>query len=328
MYDGTMHILVTGGAGYIGSVTTRLLRESGHTVTIIDNLSRGFEAAVPPDVQLIKADVADIAQVLTPQDGIDAVVHLAAFAYVGESVHSPELYWNNNVVSSIRLLDGMRALDIRKIVFASSCATYGTPKIMPITEDTPTNPVNPYGMTKLAIDMVLGTESHAHDLAATSLRFFNVAGAYKDAGERHNPETHIIPLALDTAAGKRDNFTLYGTDYETPDGTCVRDYIHVVDLAKAIELSLHSTKRGEHNIYNLGTGIGFSNKQILDAVKKVTGKDFVVEYGDRRAGDPPTLVASNTRAIRRLGWKPEHSSLEGMIGDAWRFYRNQSTSEN
>ncbi len=320
-----MNIIVTGGAGYVGSVVTRLLHEAGHTVTIIDNLSRGFRESLPPDVRFIQADVADITKVITKADTIDAVVHLAAYAYVGESVHQPELYWNNNVVSTIKLMDGMRELGIRRIVFASTCATYGASDEPLITEDSPTKPVSPYGMSKLAIDMALTSESIAHDLAATSLRFFNVAGAYADAGERHDPETHIIPLTFDAAAGKIDKFTLYGTDYPTPDGTCVRDYIHVLDLARAIELSLSSTPRGEHRIYNLGTGTGFSNKEMIEAVKKVTGKDFEVSYGERRPGDQPALVAANKRAKEMLGWEPQHSTLEKMIGDAWRFYQKISS---
>jgi len=317
-----MNILITGGAGYIGSVAARMLREVGHTVTILDNLSRGFEPALPDDVRFIQADIADITEVLSTDDGIEAVIHLAAYAYVGESVQQPELYWNNNVVGTIKLLEGMRQLNIRTIVFASSCAAYGIPDRMPITEDMPARPVNAYGMTKLAMDMALTSEATAHGLAATSLRFFNVAGSYQDGGERHNPETHIIPLALAAAAGTRPNFLLYGSDYDTPDGTCVRDYIHVLDLARAMEMALKGAQAGEHRMYNLGTGTGFSNKQVIEAVKDITGSDFPVTYGDRRPGDPPTLVASNLRAKKELGWEPIHSSLEKMIGDAWRFYQD------
>ena len=319
-----MKILVTGGAGYIGSVASRKLTEAGHEVVIIDNLSRGSEVAVRPEMRFIKADVADIAKVLKKEDRIEAVVHLAAFAYVGESVQNPEIYWNNNVVGTIKMLDGMRELGIGKIVFASTCATYGEPEKMPITEDIPARPVNAYGMTKLAMDMALASEARAHELAATSLRFFNVAGAYKDAGERHEPETHIIPLALEAATGKRDAFTLYGNDYPTPDGTCIRDYIHVLDLVRAMDMSLQKTSAGTHNIYNLGTGTGFSNKEILEAVKKITGKDFKIKFGERRPGDPPSLVASNKRAKDELGWEPRHSTLEEMIGDAWRFAQERT----
>jgi len=212
-------------------------------------------------------------------------------------------------------------------VFASTCATYGQPSKVPITEDEPPQPVNAYGMSKLAIDMALTSEARAHGLAATSLRFFNVAGAYGEAGERHDPEPHIIPLALDAAAGKRDAFTIFGTDYATPDGTCIRDYIHVLDLARAIEMSLNSTKSGQHKIYNLGTGHGFSNKEVVEAIKKITGKNFTVKYGDRRPGDPAALVASSERANKELGWQPEHSSLSEMIGDAWKFHQERAAAK-
>jgi UDP-glucose 4-epimerase len=320
----SMNILVTGGAGYVGSVISRFLRQSGHNITVLDNLSRGFQVALEPDVRFIQADIANITDVITPANNFDAVVHLAAYAYVGESVEKPELYWNNNVVGTIKLLDGLRELGIRKIAFASTCATYGEPTKVPITENEPTSPVNTYGMSKLAIDMALSSEARTHDLAATSLRFFNVAGAFQGAGERHNPETHIIPLALDAASGRRKTFTIFGADYPTPDGTCIRDYIHVLDLARAIELSLASTKNGEHKIYNLGTGHGFSNKEILEVIKKITGKDFPVKIGDRRPGDPPKLVAANELAHKELGWQPEHSTLEEMINDAWQFHQNST----
>lgn len=321
-----MNVIVTGGAGYVGSVVARRLTESGHTVIIVDNLSRGFADSLPKNIRFIKSNVQDLEGLITEADNVDAVVHLAAFAYVGESVLKPELYWNNNVIGSIQLLNFMRKIGIRKIVFASTCATYGVPESMPITEDMPTRPVNSYGMSKLAIDMALTSESIAHNLAATSLRFFNVAGAYKDAGERHDPETHIIPLALEAAANN-STLNIFGSDYPTPDGTCVRDYIHVVDLAIAIEKSLETTKNGEHKIYNLGTGHGLSNKEIVEAVKKVTGRDFTVQYADRRPGDPPTLVASSIHAKSDLGWEPRHSAIEAMISDAWRFRQELVTKD-
>lgn len=321
-----MNVIVTGGAGYVGSVVARRLTESGHTVIIVDNLSRGFADSLPKNIRFIKSNVQDLEGLITEADNVDAVVHLAAFAYVGESVLKPELYWNNNVIGSIQLLNFMRKIGIRKIVFASTCATYGVPESMPITEDMPTRPVNSYGMSKLAIDMALTSESIAHNLAATSLRFFNVAGAYKDAGERHDPETHIIPLALEAAANN-STLNIFGSDYPTPDGTCVRDYIHVVDLAIAIEKSLETTKNGEHKIYNLGTGHGLSNKEIVEAVKKVTGREFTVQYADRRPGDPPTLVASSIHAKSDLGWEPRHSAIEAMIGDAWRFRQERVTKD-
>lgn len=316
-----MHVLITGGAGYIGGVVTRLLTEKGHQVTVVDNLSRGLIASVPTGVRFVKADIKDLDEVLGANDKIDAVVHLAAYAYVGESVEKPEIYWNNNVVGTIKLLDFMRKAGIKKIVFASTCSTYGVKDEMPISEDMPAIPVNTYGMTKLSVDMALTSNAIAHDFAAISLRFFNVAGAYKDAGERHTPETHIIPNALEAAA-TNGTFVVYGDDYPTPDGTCIRDYIHVLDLALAIDTSLNKAKPGTHKIYNLGTSKGFSNKEILEAVKKVTGSNFNVEYGKRRPGnsDPPVLVASNERAKAELGWEPKHSSIEEILEDAWRFY--------
>jgi UDP-glucose 4-epimerase len=315
-----MHIVVTGGAGYLGSVVVRLLQEMDYKVTVLDNLSRGFISTVPQGVRFIKSDVADLDKHLTKNDKVDAIVHLAAYAYVGESVQQPKMYWSNNVVQSVKLLQCMENLGIKKIVFASSCATYGVPKIMPITERTPTKPVNAYGMTKLSIDMALASEALAHGVAATSLRFFNLAGSYKDAGELHSPETHLIPNTLIAAAGN-DKLRIFGTDYPTPDGTCIRDYIHVLDLAIAIEKSLHKTKHGEHAIYNLGTGNGLSNKQIVDSVRSVTGREFAVNYEDRRPGDPPRLVASNDLAKKELGWEPKHSTLDEMIGSAWHFYQ-------
>jgi UDP-glucose 4-epimerase len=314
-------VVITGGAGYIGSVMTETFIGAGHSVTIIDNLSRGFREAVHKEAKFIEADVRDFAKVISASDNIDAVVHLAAYAYVGESVRKPEIYWDNNVVGTLGLLDGMRKLGIKNLVFASTCATYGIPKSMPIKEDHTPNPVNAYGMSKLAIDMAITSESVAHGLSATSLRFFNVAGAYKNAGERHKPETHIIPLAIAVAAGDIPKFTLYGDDYDTTDGSCIRDYIHVTDLVNAALLAVEKAKKGEHNIYNLGNGTGFSNKEVIGVVEKVTGKKIKVVIKDRRPGDPAALVASSEKIISDLGWKPSKPNLEDMVVDAWEFYQ-------
>jgi UDP-glucose 4-epimerase len=314
-------VVITGGAGYIGSVMTETFIGAGHSVTIIDNLSRGFREAVHKEAKFIEADVRDFAKVISASDNIDAVVHLAAYAYVGESVRKPEIYWDNNVVGTLGLLDGMRKLGIKNLVFASTCATYGIPKSMPIKEDHTPNPVNAYGMSKLAIDMAITSESVAHGLSATSLRFFNVAGAYKNAGERHKPETHIIPLAIAVAAGDIPKFTLYGDDYDTTDGSCIRDYIHVTDLVNAALLAVEKAKKGEHNIYNLGNGTGFSNKEVIGVVEKVTGKKIKVAIEDRRPGDPAALVASSEKIISDLGWKPSKPNLEDMVADAWEFYQ-------
>jgi UDP-glucose 4-epimerase len=318
-----MKLVVTGGAGYIGSVMAAYFLEAGHQVIVIDNLSRGFRDAVPKGARFIQADISDIAKVVYKKDKIEAVVHLAAFAYVGESVEKPDLYWQNNVVGTLKLLAGMRRLNIKKLVFASTCATYGVPLKMPITEDMPARPINPYGMTKLAMDMAITSEAEAYGLGATSLRFFNVAGAYKGFGERHNPETHIIPQVLAAAAGEEKYFSIFGDDYDTPDGSCVRDYIHVVDLAEAAVLALQNQKPCRHNIYNLGNSNSFSNKQVVTAAQKVTGRKIAVRIGARRPGDPPNLIGSSQKIKKELGWQPSHPKLDEMIASAWQFYQTR-----
>ena len=314
-----MKILVTGGAGYIGSVTTALLIESGHEVIVLDNLSRGYKEAVHKEARFIEADIKDIHKVVSAADKIDAVVHLAAYAYVGESMEKPDMYWDNNVVSTLHMLRGMRKAKIQKLVFASTCATYGVPDDIPIKETDFPKPINPYGITKLTMDMAISSEAQTHRLAATSLRFFNVAGAYKQYGERHSPETHIIPCAM-TAASTNGKFILFGADYPTEDGTCVRDYIHVLDLARAIELSLSKLKASEHNIYNLGNGNGFSNKQVIATVEQVTSKKIDVDIVDRRPGDPPKLVASSSLIEKEIGWQPKYPDIKKIIEDSWDFY--------
>jgi UDP-glucose 4-epimerase len=307
---------------------SRVFLSGGHNVTVLDNLRMGNEDAVPSKARFIQGDIADFENLVKESDRIEAVIHLAAFMSAGESMQVPEQYWDNNVVGTLAMLDAMRKLDIHKMVFASSAAVYGNPTQIPIIEDAPKNPTNTYGMTKLAMDMAITSESWVHGLAATSLRFFNVAGAYEDAGERHSPETHIIPLVLDVAAGKREAFTIFGDDYDTPDGTCIRDYIHVEDLTQAALLALNNQKSGEHDIYNLGNGNGFSNKELVAAVEKVTGANIKVNFGDRREGDPAILIASSERAQSVLGWQPKHRELESIITDAWNFYRSGTTTSN
>ncbi|MCY1144931.1 UDP-glucose 4-epimerase GalE [Actinoplanes sp. Pm04-4] len=320
-----MKLLVTGGAGYVGSVTSRLLLDAGHEVTVLDSLVTGFREAVAPDATFVEADIRDAAQVLTPGSGFDAVLHFAGLIAAGESMVKPELYWHDNVVKSLALLDAVRAAGVPRFIFSSTAAVYGNPVELPITESAVKAPTNTYGATKLTFDHALTSEAFAHNLAAVSLRYFNVAGAYisgeHEIGERHNPETHLIPIALQVAAGKREKLQLFGDDYPTVDGTCVRDYIHVHDLARAHLLALDAATAGEHRIYNLGNGNGFSNKQVAEVAREVTGAELPVEIAPRREGDPATLVASSERAREELGWVPEKNTLQAMIGDAWTFYR-------
>ena len=321
-----MKLLVTGGAGYVGSVTSRLLLDAGHEVVVLDNLSTGFREAVAPDATFVEADIRDAAHVLTAEAGFDAVLHFAGLIAAGESMVKPELYWEHNVVRSLALLDAVRAAKVPRIVFSSTAAVYGNPTELPITESAVKAPTNTYGGTKLTFDLALTSEAFAHGLAAVSLRYFNVAGAYIRAdgtaiGERHNPETHLIPIALQVASGKRDKLQLFGDDYPTDDGTCVRDYIHVEDLARAHLLALTAATAGEHRIYNLGNGNGFSNKQVVEVAREVTGHELPVEIAPRRDGDPAALVASSAKARDELGWIPARNTLQDMIGDAWTFYR-------
>lgn len=315
-----MNILVTGGAGYIGSVTVEVLLDAGHEVTVLDNLSQGNRDAIDNRARFIEGDVSNIDNLLG-DESYDAVVHLDAFISAGESMEKPELYWRNNTVNSINLLDALRKRGIKKLVFASTAAVYGNPTEIPITEDAAKNPTNTYGMTKLAIDMAITSECHAHGLDATSLRFFNVAGTYGGYGEHHSNETHIIPIIFDTITGKRPTFNLFGDDYPTDDGTCIRDYIHVFDLARAILLSLQTTNPSTHRIYNLANGRGFSNRQVIAAAEQVTGQTVPVEIKPRRDGNPAVLIASSQKALDEIAWKPEMPELDAMITDAWNYYR-------
>ncbi|MBQ0892837.1 UDP-glucose 4-epimerase GalE [Micromonospora sp. U56] len=320
-----MKLLVTGGAGFIGSVVTRMLLDNGHGVTVLDDLRTGHRAALAPDATHVELPVHEAARVLTPEAGFDGVLHFAALIAAGESMVRPELYWHANTVSSIALIDAVRAARVPRLVFSSTAAVYGNPTELPIPETAVKAPTNTYGATKLAVDMALTSEAIAHDLAAVSLRYFNVAGAYlRDdlaIGERHDPETHLIPIALDVAAGRREKLQLFGDDYPTVDGTCVRDYIHVADLARAHLLALSAAVPGRHRIYNLGNGNGFTNRQVVDVVREVTGHPLPVEIAPRREGDPAELVASSALAREELGWTPEKPTLHDMVGDAWAFYR-------
>ena len=318
-----MKLLVVGGAGYIGSVVAAQLIEAGHTVTVADNLSKGHDWAVPPKATFVEVDVLD-APALTEvvAAGFDGVLHFAALSLVGESVTEPTRYFRTNVAGTINLLDAIRAAGVERLVFSSTAATYGEPDEVPILETAPTVPTNPYGCSKLAVDMAIGSEALAagargQTFGATSLRYFNVAGASGDYGELHDPETHLIPLVLRVAAGLRESVQIFGTDYPTEDGTAVRDYIHVEDLGRAHLLALEAITPGTHAIYNLGNGTGFSVRQVVDACRAVTGHPIpAIEVG-RRAGDPAVLVASSDKIRRELGWVPEKPGLEDMVGDAW-----------
>ncbi|MFG2815430.1 UDP-glucose 4-epimerase GalE [Streptomyces sp. NPDC048410] len=315
-----MKYLVTGGAGYVGSVVAQHLLEAGHEVTVLDNLSTGFRAGVPAGAAFIEGDIRDAAKWLDPS--FDGVLHFAAFSQVGESVVKPEKYWQNNVGGTMALLTAMREAGVHRLVFSSTAATYGEPEEVPIPESAPTRPTNPYGASKLAVDHMITSEAHAHGLAAVSLRYFNVAGAYGPYGERHDPESHLIPLVLQVAQGRRDAISVYGDDYPTPDGTCVRDYIHVADLADAHLLALGAARSGEHLICNLGNGNGFSVREVVETARAVTGHPIPEVTAPRRAGDPAVLVASADTARATLGWNPSRADLAGIIADAWEFARD------
>jgi UDP-glucose 4-epimerase len=312
-----MRVLVAGGAGYIGSVVTAHLLSEGHEVTVLDDLSTGHADAVPEGARLADVGLHDSAPVLA-EVRPEAVLHFAAKSLVGASQQHPEEYWHVNVGGSLALLEAMRSADCRRIVFSSTAATYGEPDSVPIPETAPTRPTNTYGASKLAVDHMLTSYAVAHGFAAVSLRYFNVAGAAFGLGERHATETHLIPLALQVAAGQRASLSIYGDDYPTPDGTCVRDYIHVQDLSDAHLLALPAAAEGEHRIYNLGNGTGFSVQQVVEAVREVTGHPVPVEVAPRRAGDPAQLVASSDRIRADLGWQPQHRDLTGIVRDAWK----------
>lgn len=321
-----MAVLVTGGAGYIGSHTVKRLIENGYEVVVLDNLSRGHIEAVPKNVHLEKTDLLDEAGLIKSikKYSIDSVIHFAAFAYVGESVENPGLYYQNNVVGSLNLIKVINELGIKKFVFSSTCSIYGNPDTVPISEKESAKPINPYANTKFIIESILNDFNISYGLKYVALRYFNAAGDSDDSsiGESHNPEPHLIPLVLNTALGKRDSIKIYGDDYETPDGTCIRDYIHVNDLADAHIKALEYIDKGNSTVINLGTGNGYSVKEIIDAARKITGKNIKSETAGRRAGDPAILVADNKKAKEVLGWKPEYN-LERVLETAWNWHKNQ-----
>jgi UDP-glucose 4-epimerase len=315
-----MRLLVTGGAGYIGSVVAAQLIAAGHEVVVLDDLSTGHADAVPPVARFVRGDLrTSAADVLA--GGIDAVLHFAAKSLVAESMADPGLYWNSNLGGTLALLEAMRAAGVRKIVFSSTAATYGEPESVPIEETAPTRPTSPYGASKLAIDTALAEYARMHGFGASSLRYFNVAGAFRDQagnwlGERHAVETHLIPSILRIARDDSGPVSIFGDDYPTADGSCIRDYIHVSDLAGAHLLALDACKPGQRTIYNLGCGTGYSNFEVLAACRDATGLPIPAKITDRRPGDPAVLIASSERIGRELGWRPERS-LRDMVADAW-----------
>jgi UDP-glucose 4-epimerase len=318
-----MNVAVTGGAGYIGSHALVELRKAGHTPVVLDNLSEGHAQAVG-DCRLMRVDLASERRVLNAlrESGAQAVMHFAASAYVGESVRDPQKYYFNNVVNTLRLLRAALEAGIDRFVFSSSCAVYGVPERMPITEDMPLRPINPYGHTKATVENILSDYASAYGLRYASLRYFNAAGAMPDGsmGEDHDPETHLIPIVIAAAMGQRENVTVFGTDYPTPDGTCVRDYVHVLDLARAHVLALEALDRRQTIICNLGTGKGASVREVIRAVEEVSGRKVPVVEGPRRPGDPPALISSPEKVRQELGWEPVYAEVGQIVATAWRWH--------
>ncbi len=317
-----MRLLVTGGAGYIGSVVAAQLADSGHDVVVLDDLSTGHADAVPAAASFRLGTIREDAQPVLAT-GIDAVLHFAAKSLVAESVKYPARYWEHNLGGTLALIEAMRVTQTRRIVFSSTAAVYGEPEHIPITETDPVRPTSPYGASKCAVDTALAEYARMHGIGAVSLRYFNVAGAHADAagtwrGERHSPETHLIPTVLSVASEGGSQFQLFGADYPTPDGTCIRDYIHVSDLARAHLMALDACTPGSHVVYNLGSGTGYSNLEVLDTCREITGLDIPAQRAPRRPGDPAVLVASSQAITASLGWRPEHD-LRSMVADAWTF---------
>jgi len=315
-----MKILVVGGAGYIGSVCSELLLDQGHGVTIFDNLSEGHRRALDPRAEFVEGDLVDrqsIEKILAKQRP-DAVMHFAANALVGESMQNPSKYFRNNIANGLNLLDAIVAAGVGKIIFSSTCAIFGPPERVPIDETTPPRPINPYGESKLAFEKILRWYGEIHGLKFVSLRYFNAAGASAKFGEDHRVETHLIPNVLKVALGEKLNVEIFGTDYETPDGTCIRDYIHILDLARAHILALKADKS---DFYNLGTGGGASVREVIDSCRKVTGRKIDIVEKPRRPGDPPRLIASSEKIKRELDWKPQFQSLDAIIESAWKWHQ-------
>jgi len=319
-----MKVLVTGGAGYIGATTVRSLIAEGHDVVVFDNLSKGHRDAIPKSVPLIVGDVGDRRAIdaALQQHGPEAVLHFGAFIEAGESMQAPEKYFRNNSASSLTLLEAMLANGVKKLIFSSTAALYGEPRRIPIEETDPLDPTNAYGESKLLVERMLSWFGRVHGLRYASLRYFNAAGSDGFSGERHHPETHLIPLVLQVAAGERKTISIFGTDYPTSDGTCIRDYIHVSDLAQAHLLALHGLDSHEQLIYNLGNSRGFSVREVIDAARRVTGLEIPAIEAARRPGDPAVLVASSAKIRRELGWTPQHADLDSIIASAWQWMQH------
>jgi UDP-glucose 4-epimerase len=319
-----VRVLVTGGAGYIGSVVTEELVKDGHEVVVYDNLVKGHRGAVVEGASLVEGDLLDAQQLrqTLKDNGVEAVIHMAAYSLVGESCEQPSKYYQNNVVAGLVLLDTMLECGVKRIVFSSTAATYGEPESQPIYETAPNNPTNPYGESKLAFEHAMNWYERAYGLKYVSLRYFNAAGASEKCGEDHDPESHIIPIALQAALGKRSHVEIYGDDYPTPDGTCLRDYIHVIDLARAHILALGVMSEGSR-IYNLGCGgEGYSVRDVIETARRVTGKEIPVKIGPRRAGDPAVLIASSDKIKSELGWQPQYQDLGLIVDSAWRWMQS------
>ncbi len=322
-----MNVMVAGGAGYIGSHATKQLLDAGHKVVVVDNLYRGHRSAVDKRADFVQADLSDtdVLEQTLREYHVECVMHFAALAYVGESVTDPLDYYDKNTGGTVSMLQAMKAAGVNRMVFSSTCATYGEPDDVPIVETMGQSPVSPYGWSKLFVERVLIDYAASNpDFAFTALRYFNVAGASADGsiGEDHEPETHLIPVICEAALGVREKIIVFGTDYDTPDGTCIRDYIHVEDLCAAHIIAMEKMQAGQTKFYNLGIGRGYSVRDILESVKRVTGREFTVEYGDRRAGDPPMLYANSELIQSELGWKPNHTDLDEIVRTAWNWIEN------
>lgn len=320
-----MNVLVTGGAGYIGSVTVELLREKGYSVVVLDNLSRGFRPAVDTSLPFYEGNIGDkaLVQSICEKHSIEACVHFAAFAYVGESVRDPSLYYQNNVASGINFLDALVASGVKKLVFSSTCSAYGEPQYTPIDEKHPQNPKNPYAWSKFMMERIMEDYDVAYDLKSVALRYFNASGAIETRGEAHDPETHLIPIILQVALDQREKIMIFGDDYPTADGTCVRDYIHIYDLAHAHWRALvYLSEGGESEKFNLANGSGYSIFEVISAARKVTGHAIPAEVAPRRPGDPSTLIGDATKALEMLSWQIKYPDLESIIQTAWNWHQS------